>query len=282
MRKLLFLFSAIAHIGLIYWLFTTQFPTAHLTVNEPITVVPIKAPTELLFYDPPKITKRAPKPTPKPTAETPSPSTPTKAPPTSPPAADRNKSDLKPPEFSLGAAKQPLFQHKPDFLLSRGKKTIIAAPDSKGIPKDGIDFRKFINTYSHLYPGSDFSRLIPLGQAGLTDFYKGPKGQIDFNVKGFNIRPWARKVTSKIQGNWTIQPQWLRSLNTPITVGVRIVIKKSGAISSAEIDQPSQVIRLDHSVLTAVNASSPFPSLPDEFPEKNLVAYLRFNINVDE
>jgi TonB family protein len=100
----------------------------------------------------------------------------------------------------------------------------------------------------------------------------GSKGY--FNVKHFDIKPWAQRVISRINMQWSI-PLAIKVGATGI-VGVKTTIKKNGDITSVSIGQPSGLDPLDQAALTAVKNSAPFPSLPGDFPQETVDAYFVF------
>jgi len=192
--------------------------------------------------------------------------------------------------FSPGLKQHPLIKYKPDFLLNPDKRKYFyfIAPSGKGKPEHAPDFLKYLDPYSDSY--SKLAKIFP-GDDTSSSGYGGPGGTYspqrkgvyaDFNARGFNIRPWAKKAVNKIQTNWQI-PSYLRlAPKTSISVGVFVIIEKSGKISTTEIKQKSKEKSLDQSALHALNSSSPFQKLPGGFPLKNLEAYFVFHIKNDE
>ena len=102
-------------------------------------------------------------------------------------------------------------------------------------------------------------------------------GKVSFNVKGYDITPWATEVVNKIQTNWIIPPS--QSQNIKGAVRFFLIIESNGEISSIEIIESTDISALDLLALNAINSSLPFPRLPDDFPSKKLEAYLVFHYN---
>ena len=102
-------------------------------------------------------------------------------------------------------------------------------------------------------------------------------GKVSFNVKGYDITPWATEVVNKIQTNWIIPSSQIQNIKG--TVRFFMIIESNGEISSIEIIESTEVSALDLLALNAINLSLPFPRLPDDFPFKNLEAYLVFQYN---
>jgi TonB family protein len=103
------------------------------------------------------------------------------------------------------------------------------------------------------------------------------EGKVSFNIKGYDITPWATEVVNKIQTNWIIPSSQSQSIKG--TVRFFVVVDADGEITSIEMVESTEVSALDLLALNAINSSLPFPRLPDDFPSKKLEAYLVFNYN---
>lgn len=292
MRKLTFIFSVMLHIAFIYGLFNARFQLTIIKTPEKITKVslissetkglaPIKkeaAVEKTLIFTKPSKGKSGPPLLPKGTKKD-----------------SKTKTGSLPfPlkanfSFSPRLKQHPLMKHKPDFLLTpdKTKHFHLTAPSGKGKPEDTPDFLKYLDPYSDEY--SKVAKTF-YGDDTSSPGYGGPGGTYSpqekgvyarFAARGFNIKPWAKKAVNKIQMNWQI-PSYLRlAPKKTMSVGVFVIIEKSGEISTSEIKQKSKEKSLDQSALYALNASSPFPKLPEGFPLKNLEAYFVFNIKND-
>lgn len=95
-----------------------------------------------------------------------------------------------------------------------------------------------------------------------------------FNIKNFDIKPWAQRVVSRVNHQWSI-PLAIKVGATGI-VGVQTVFKKNGDIASVAVTQASGLETLDQAALAAVKNSAPFPSLPGDFPNETLEVYFVF------
>ncbi len=284
MRKIGLLVSITLHVCLIYWFFTTPIPSGNLQIKEKvITVIPI-APGSIVLYDT-TLTRKIKNKTSFKTSGTPSV-------PTTPGTETTTRTDLGKervfPEFSLGPSTaqspSPLLQYKSDFLLGENKEKQLPHPFGKLPTEQEIDFRQYLSSSAHPYGHPSLGMDLPGGSGRNNtskedESYKQKTGRIDFDVSGLDLKPWVKQVINKIQLNWQISPGLLGYANASLTVGIKITIEKSGSLSNAEIGQSSLVEAIDHAALAALKMSAPFPGLPAEFPEKNLVAYLRFNVN---
>ena len=291
MRKITFLFSVVLHIAFIYVLFNAQFQLTIIKLPEEITTVSLISTEEKSL----SISKTPSKVGQKLIFTEPSPGRPGSLPGSRGPGREKamEKRTAGFPfkfkanfSFSHGQKQPSLLKHKPDFLLSPGtpKDYYFVDPNSKIKPESHRDFFKYL--YPHRYSYSDFSRVFHLedssspGDGELGSIYSSrQKGVgIGINAGGFNIGPWARKAVIKVQENWQSPPGLKLTPKTSISVGVLVIIEKSGIISSSEIKKKSKEKFLDQSALTALNASVPFPELPAGFPLKNLEAYFLFTV----
>jgi len=134
----------------------------------------------------------------------------------------------------------------------------------------GMDFSKYLR--------SDLSRILP--STGKSSSGRPGKGQTgrraraSFKVQGYDITPWAERVVNRIQSNWTVPLHQAASVSQ--AVGVSVIIDKNGKLTSTEILSSSRVDSLDQAAIEAIRLSSPFPSLPDDFPYKTLEAFFVF------
>lgn len=96
-----------------------------------------------------------------------------------------------------------------------------------------------------------------------------------FNIRDYDIRPWAEEAINRIQVNWNIPA--LENIPPRSEVIIAVTIEKDGAMSSHEILKSSTLPVLDLAAVDAVEKSSPFPVLPGDFPASNLQATLVFS-----
>jgi TonB family protein len=96
-----------------------------------------------------------------------------------------------------------------------------------------------------------------------------------FRIENYDISPWAEKVVNTILANWIIP--YPKEMGVKGVVGISVIIDESGEILSAQVVNSSLILLLDEAALKALKESSPFPSLPEDFPKKNLEAYFEFH-----
>lgn len=143
-----------------------------------------------------------------------------------------------------------------------------------------IDKDKFMKSLSE-YTYTDLSKAQPAKGGSSAGSYARSRGssggRVSFNIKGYNLTPWATEVVNKIQMNWIIPPS--QRMIAKGTVRILVIVERDGKLSSAEMDESSDVSALDLLALNAINSSAPFPKLPDDFPFRSLEAYFVFQYN---
>jgi len=296
--KIVVLISLVFHVAVSYWLFTNRIATADLSVKDQriITVKPMP-PGSLVFYDLDKKAKkeivfahsRSTQSTPGKKSNPAEGTNDTKG--TNgtngtkgSTSADNPFGSFHRPQFSLGSVQLPEeLKFKEDFLLGESGKKLIVNPFNKVQLDNPQDFSQYLYSIAPLYGGTSLSQQFGLrpgsGNGGEDEGYKEITGRIDFNVTGLNISPWAKEVVNKLVVNWRVPPNLTSVANQSMTVGVQVTFEKSGALSAAKLENASPFTELNNSILTALKAGAPYPELPNAFPEKNLTAYLRFNID---
>jgi len=147
------------------------------------------------------------------------------------------------------------------------------------IYKDKV--KKNLNLSKYLY--SDFSNIHPKRNissfGGFGNRSAARRGKVTFNIKDYDLTPWATEVVNKIQKNWII-PSSQKTIKKG-QVEISVIIEKNGELSSIEIVNPSKLPLLDQIALKALNLSAPFPKLPDDFPDKDLKAIFLFHYDGD-
>jgi len=135
--------------------------------------------------------------------------------------------------------------------------------------------KKDISLLKYIY--SDYSNIRPSQARSKSGRYRTGsrigRRKTTFHTAGYDISPWAEKVVNKIQKNWMIPSQKMSSKGL---VGISVIVEKNGELSSIQMVNSSSIQALDETALRAIRMSSPFPDLPDDFPNKNLEAYLEF------
>ncbi len=133
-----------------------------------------------------------------------------------------------------------------------------------------IDFSKYTRSDLSAILSSKGQTLSGRPGTGRT----GRRTRASFKVQNYDITPWAERVVNRIQSNWKIPIQ--QAVSVSQAVGVSVIIDKNGKLTSIEILSSSRVDSLDQAAIEAIRSSSPFPSLPDDFPYKNLEAFFVF------
>jgi TonB family protein len=140
-----------------------------------------------------------------------------------------------------------------------------------GPPKD-VDWRKYLSV------GSGGSRGYLSGSSGRGrvrgSFRGGPSVSAD--IKKYNLSPWASKVVEIVQKNWDIPPT--RPANPEAAVEIAVVIQKNGQVSALEVVASSDDQSFNQAARFAVELSSPFPPLPEDFPPAKLEVSFVFSV----
>ena len=110
----------------------------------------------------------------------------------------------------------------------------------------------------------------------------GPLGGLSFDTPGFDWGPYARKIYWIIWTNWTRgwPPAAWAGLKGIVTV--HFTIWKDGHISDITVLDPSGTPAFDTCASLALEASSPLPALPEDFPKESEGITARFLNNTDE
>lgn len=109
----------------------------------------------------------------------------------------------------------------------------------------------------------------------------GPMGGLSFETKDFDWGPYSRRIY------WIIWSNWMRGWPPAAwaglkgIVGIRFRIWKDGHISGIEILSASGTEAFDTCATLALEASSPLPPLPDDFPKESEGITARFMYNTD-
>ncbi len=129
------------------------------------------------------------------------------------------------------------------------------------------------------FPRTGFFNLgFSKSEPGLTRTHfsgAAQKARASFRIDDYDISPWAEKVVNIILTNWIIP--YPKEMGVKGVVGISVIIDESGEILSAQVVNSSLILLLDEAALKALKESSPFPSLPEDFPKKSLQAYFEFH-----
>lgn len=91
------------------------------------------------------------------------------------------------------------------------------------------------------------------------------------------LTQWAENVTQRIYENWKIPSP--EKIKTKSIVGIYVIFEKNGEPSSVKITHSSLVQLLDEAALKAIELSSPFPKLPNDFQDERVEVFFEFHYN---
>ena len=102
-------------------------------------------------------------------------------------------------------------------------------------------------------------------------------GNAFFDSRGYDITPWAKRMVYRVKKNWIFPP--VSEFGLKGVVGIYLLIRRDGAIENVHIRKTSGIRPFDQAAFNAIELSLPLPPLPDDFPHKDLPAYLLFYYN---
>jgi TonB family protein len=263
-----FILSTALNLTLFYWLLDTKIPLVELKKEKIIEVIPVSA-EKLVFTGEP-----APLPITGPTPKPPGAATnPLNSQASSPgKTSTRNQFTLSPEKRTSSPVSKLKAPSSPDSPLSSQPDLSLYSENMRRILRN-FDQRRTGTGETGTGNVSDTGGSVEMGNENIPG--EGGEGQGFFDVKHYNLRPWAKKALSRIQANWRI-PSFSKQ-NSREHVEITVLIEKDGTISSLQIKKSSTVETLDQAALNALRLSSPLPQLPEDFPIKNLKASLKFN-----
>jgi TonB family protein len=146
----------------------------------------------------------------------------------------------------------------------------------KTLSKKNNSRDKELNLWKHIYPV--YSTMPTKMSRSSFGRYRTRTAHLreraSIHTRDYDLTPWAVEVVERIQKNWQISPA-LRMSGKGM-VKILVIVERNGELQSVEIVNSSMVPLFDRAALKAVEASSPFPGLPDDFPADNLEAYFVF------
>ena len=139
-------------------------------------------------------------------------------------------------------------------------------------PKD-VDWRKYLSVGSG--GASGYLSAASPGRRRVRGSLRSGSS-VSADIRKYNLSPWASKVVEAIQKNWDIPPT--RPANPNSVVEIAVVLTKDGRISSFEVVASSDDPTFNQAARFAVELSSPFPALPEDFPAASLEVSFVFTV----
>jgi protein TonB len=111
----------------------------------------------------------------------------------------------------------------------------------------------------------------------------GRFGPVQFDAKGFDFGPYARRMVEIVKRNWYAIMPWAARWGAQGKVRLRFVLKRDGSVSDLEVVSSSDSVPLDRAALGSINLSTPFMPLPSEFngDEVGVTFTYYYNMPVD-
>lgn len=122
----------------------------------------------------------------------------------------------------------------------------------------------------------------PLKFDNPTGGLSGPLGGLSFDTPGFDWGPYARKIYWVIWTNWTRGWPPAAWAGLKGIVQVHFTIWKDGRITDITVLDASGTPAFDTCATLALEASSPLPPLPADFPNESEGISARFLYNTDD
>jgi len=162
---------------------------------------------------------------------------------------------------------------KSDSALSSGRSEFLV-PKRGG--SGGTGLREALGKMSLGLSGG-----APLKFDNPTGGLAGPTGGLSFDTPGFDWGPYARKIYWIIWTNWTQgwPPAAWAGLQGVVTVRFRIM--RDGQVTGITLIDSSGTPAFDTCATVALEASSPLPPLPEEFPKDSEGITARFLYNME-
>ena len=157
-------------------------------------------------------------------------------------------------------------------IQERMKSPVAGLTRPAAPPKD-VDWRKYLSV------GAGGSRGYLSGTAsGRSRVRSSLRGNsaVSADIKKYNLSPWASKVVALIQKNWEIPPT--RPANPESVVEIVTILQKDGRVSGLEVVVPSDDQSFNRAARFAIELSSPFPPLPEDFPAASLELSFVFSV----
>ncbi len=136
--------------------------------------------------------------------------------------------------------------------------------------------RRELSVGKYIFPGYSRGPLAGASRSSSSSGWRASArgGGVSSQVRNYNIGPWAENVVSLIQMNWTL-PSAQQAEDKGV-VRISVIVRKNGEVIFSEIVGSSGMDWFDQAALNAVQRSSPFPKLPDDFPLESFEVVLVF------
>ncbi len=151
----------------------------------------------------------------------------------------------------------------------------LTIPERRGVGVGGVggtissgkkaDFRKYL--YSGASGGGGTPGAYGYGGRPARGSLRGGT-TIASSIKSYDLSGWAQKVVELVQKNWVVP--LTQTARSEESVEISVVLLKSGEISAVMVVEPSEDRLFEQAAREAIEASLPFPPLPEDFPAASL------------
>ena len=101
------------------------------------------------------------------------------------------------------------------------------------------------------------------------------------DTRGYDFGPYMNQVINRVRVNWySFIPEAARLGQLRGRAVITFTITKNGGISDIKIVANSGAIPLDRAAVGAIQASNPFPRLPDDYDDDHIVLQFTFLYNM--
>ena len=102
------------------------------------------------------------------------------------------------------------------------------------------------------------------------------------DTRGYDFGPYMNQVVNRVRVNWySLIPEAARLRQNRGRVVLIFTITESGDVTELRIVADSGTLSLDRAATAAITASNPFPRLPDDFEDNQIVLQFTFLYNMN-
>jgi periplasmic protein TonB len=127
--------------------------------------------------------------------------------------------------------------------------------------------------------GAPLGKDFPMGNFGIPGGKGKGSGSLSLDTGAFPYMYYLVMMKNRISENW-IPPFGSMTAEESKRVVIAFRIDRFGVVSDARVEEGSANENLDSSALRAVTVSSPFPPLPENYPDSTLGVHFGFRFEL--